>query len=59
MVQQKALDPGFKAKRARVVVVLFMTAVYVGPRCSSAPYETKLSSHSIDFQVLLFFLKHY
>ena len=58
VVQLKAKDASFKAKRAKVVIVLFMRAIYIGSR-SSTPYESKLSSHSIDLQTWLYNLKNY
>ena len=58
MAQQKAQDGTFNAKRAKIVVVLFFKAIYVGHR-SSTPFEQKLSTHSIDLGYLLFSLKNY
>ena len=40
------------------MVVLFFKAVYTGYR-TSAPFETKLSTHSIDLGNLLFSLENY
>lgn len=58
IVQEKAKDCSFEAKRAKIVVVFYFKAVYVGSRSNSA-HEAKLSSHSIDFCNLLYRLKSY
>ena len=48
----------FGAKRAKIIIVLYFRAVYMGMRTNN-PYEVKLSTHSIDFCYLLFQLKNY
>ena len=58
LVKKKAQDASFKARRAKVVIVLYMKAIYIGSR-SSTPYESKLSTHSIDLQTWLQNFKNY